>query len=519
MANIVKLSHRVALLVARRQPSVNLCINFQTLFRPKNILDTNLHPLQLNCLPSNLIIKSFKSTESKKGRLDEKPTRRRFSPEEDQKLLDHINVHGSHRNSLKHIAVVLDRTCNSVRSRCQKLQCSNECETQSGPKEWDYADEKKLVDYIFKLKKIKTNNLQSLIDIKSTEFKGIAPDLERSAMYLYNHWKKLIAPCLELQMEDLATSKTLKKDVLKIVERKHEKTIALKGYSDEDKKFIIKQVELKGDVHKTWIFIGNKLGKTAKAVRYFYLHNILRSPTVVGPFSSEEDEIILRHVEVNGRTMNTFDDLAKELGRSSPESISVRHKKLMSKNEFETNAKPKEWALEEDKSLISHIFNIKEIKANNVLSLENVKLVEFTAVATELKRSSSSCYSRWMTHIVPLLKTHLKKLPLTHEWKKQLLSYIVQNEIKHKKEMDIDQILRQITPGQTSISLIRFLDSLKKESVDGVMKPSKLPLCDLASKRIQEQRPDDPSFNENHKGEQKRLEWCQDVISHYKTLI
>ena len=34
-----------------------------------------------------------------------------------------------------------------------------------------------------------------------------------------------------------------------------------------------------------------------------------------------------------------------------------------------------------------------------------------------------------------------------------------------------------------------------------------------------EQRPDDPLYNENYKGEQNRLEWCQDVISYYKTLI
>ena len=57
------------------------------------------------------------------------------------------------------------------------------------------------------------------------------------------------------------------------------------------------------------------------------------------------------------------------------------------------------------------------------------------------------------------------------------------------------------------------------ETVKGVKKQSKLPLCDLASKRFKEQDPKNPLFNENHKGEQKRLEWCQDIISYYKTLI
>ena len=110
------------------------------------------------------------------------------------------------------------------------------------------------------------------------------------------------------------------------------------------------------------------------------------------------------------------------------------------------------------------------------------------------------------------------KLPMTNDWKKDVLSHIVNKNIKNKKEMDIDQILKEVAPGQTSASLLQYLDRLKREAVNGVMKSSKLPLCDLASKRLKEQRPDDPLFNENHKGEQKRLEWCQDVISHYKSL-
>ena len=57
------------------------------------------------------------------------------------------------------------------------------------------------------------------------------------------------------------------------------------------------------------------------------------------------------------------------------------------------------------------------------------------------------------------------------------------------------------------------------ETVNGVIKQSNLPQCDLASKRLKEQSPSDPLFNENHKSEQKRLKWCEDVISYYKTLI
>ena len=124
-----------------------------------------------------------------------------------------------------------------------------------------------------------------------------------------------------------------------------------------------------------------------------------------------------------------------------------------------------------------------------------------------------------MQHIAPTLKTHLRKLPLTNDWKEDVLLHIVNDNIKHKKEMDIDQVLEEIAPRQTSKSLLLYLDRLTRETVNGVKKQSKLPLCDLASKRFKEQDPSSSLFNKNHKGEQKRLEWCEDVISNYKRLI
>ena len=198
-------------------------------------------------------------------------------------------------------------------------------------------------------------------------------------------------------------------------------------------------------------------------VRNFYYNYILKTPKVKGSFTPGEDEMILRHVKENGTTQKSFRDLAKELGRGSFTSVKYRYNKLVSSNELEINANPKAWVLDEDKSLIDHIINIIEIKAGIASSLENVKQSEFIAVATQLKRSSSSCYGRWMRQIAPTLKTHLKKLPMTNDWRKDVLLHIVNNNIKHKREMDIDNILKEVAPGQTSRSMIVYLDGLKKE--------------------------------------------------------
>ena len=144
---------------------------------------------------------------------------------------------------------------------------------------------------------------------------------------------------------------------------------------------------------------------------------------------------------------------------------------------------------------------------------------DFTDIGKEIKRSSGSCWSRWLDKIVPTLKTCIMQLPMTNDWKKDLLHHIVQSKVKTMKELDIEFILKEIAPAQTSISLLGHLKMLQKETINGVQKQSKLPLFDLASKRLIEKSPSNPIFNENHKNEQKRQEWSTTIIAYYKRLI
>ena len=77
---------------------------------------------------------------------------RHFSPEEDQKLREHVRVNVKTKKSLKIIALILESSLNSVQKRCQKLFSGNEYDTVNGVKtDWVYAEDGKLVNYIFKL--------------------------------------------------------------------------------------------------------------------------------------------------------------------------------------------------------------------------------------------------------------------------------------------------------------------------------------------------------------------------------
>jgi len=443
-----------------------------------------------------------------------------YSKEEDEKLLEHINKHGKDSNSLESFAKEFGRSFYSIRSRIWRLESANEYETNNEPRAWEFEEDEKLLNYIFKLKSIKSANIASIKDATRKDFEEIAKEFKRSTNSVYYHWIEFVIPCLKPHMKQLASSTNLKKDVLTLIEEGHVKTTTLKGYSEADDKYIIQQVKKYGYERETFVKIAKKLGKkNPYNVKRYYDYHLSQTTKVKGPFSQEEDEKILNYIKVHGKSNKSFQDITNELGRGSPSSVQKRHDKLVSENEFEINAIRKNWELDEDQKLIDHIIKLKNIKEDSCDQLEQVKQNDFIDIGKELKRSSSSCYTRWMIQIVPTLKSCILKLPMTPDWKKDLLHHIVKNKVKNKKELDIQFILKEVAPAQTSTSLIAYLDNLKRERIDGVLKQSKLPLCELTSKRLIEKSPINPIFNEDHNGEQKRQEWGKIIFAYYKKLI
>ena len=111
MINIRYLLHRGGLLVTRQPLHSGSFDQAQSLIRPKNVLGSTFHLFEPNCLPSNSILKAFKSTEATKGNIDENSTPRRYrkySLEDDQKLLEHVKLYGKSKDSLQRVGVVLD---------------------------------------------------------------------------------------------------------------------------------------------------------------------------------------------------------------------------------------------------------------------------------------------------------------------------------------------------------------------------------------------------------------------------
>ena len=173
------------------------------------------------------------------------------------------------------------------------------------------------------------------------------------------------------------------------------------------------------------------------------------------------------------------------------------------------------WTLEEDETLIRYILKLKGTKNKHDINwIENILAKEYLECAKALKKSNKSCYDHWMQVIAPVLKTHSLGLPSNGDWKLKMMSYIVENKIKHEKEVDSDLLLDKIAPGQTKGSLLQFERSL---GTFGRRRDTRreLPLYQIVKNKLREQSQNNPCFNKNHKGEEKRLKSANDIIDIY----
>ena len=170
---------------------------------------------------SQYVTKLKKSTDAKNNSsilLVDKTKGQRYSKEEDKKLLDHVNEYGKSSSSLKLFSKDFGRSFNSISDRLRKLESANEYDTNHEPREWKFEEDEKLVNYVFKLKSIKSTSITSIKDTTLKDFEDFAKEFKRSTKSVYLHWLEFVIPCLKPHMKHLASTTDFKKDVLRLIE-------------------------------------------------------------------------------------------------------------------------------------------------------------------------------------------------------------------------------------------------------------------------------------------------------------
>merc|ERR1712150_150861 len=225
---------------------------------------------------------------------------------------------------------------------------------------------------------------------------------------------------------------------------------------------------------------------------------------------------ILSFVEKNGKDKNSIKNLTKQLGRGSWKAVLHRHEKLVSNNVRNR----KKWELFEEEELMKAIFNIKEINPSDWTSLETVVPSDFNDVSEKIQRTIGSCVRHWNLVLLPILKTHLKGSPLSAEWKKDFMLYVIKHKIRHPKELDLGLIVEDVCPGQTrqSVSSYAAISVTHYKNRRNIAENLKnLQLYEIMNIQMNDESPKSPLFNE--KRMEKDLQRKNDIVDLYKSMI
>ena len=131
-----------------------------------------------------------------------------------------------------------------------------------------------------------------------------------------------------------------------------------KRFTEDEDKMIIRFVKKNGDGKSTWEKLAIKLGRndrnSANNLQARYDLLLVKDNIVTGPFTEEEDRIILNNVEKYGDTLQTFKELCKRFSRHHHQTIRNRFELLQNMPSEPSGA----WNVSQDQMLIEHIFQV-----------------------------------------------------------------------------------------------------------------------------------------------------------------
>ena len=148
--------------------------------------------------------------------------------------------------------------------------------------------------------------------------------------------------------------------------------------------------------------------------------------------------------------------------------------------------------------------------------LHSLTMIDCVGISKELKRSRTSCLSRWKRCLLPILKTHELGLHQSLAWKKDVMMYLTDEEVESLKDDDYNQLVQDVCPGQTTKSLQRFIYDIRRTTVEGKQIMSKEPLHELASKSIR--NPGNNSFLRSETMAQKKCDHACSIVKMYEDL-
>jgi hypothetical protein len=101
-------------------------------------------------------------------------------------------------------------------------------------------------------------------------------------------------------------------------------------------------------------------------------------------------------------------------------------------------------------------------------------------------------------------------LPQGVEWMNNILDYITENKFITVKQIPYNQVVNEICPGQTSMSVQNFANGLSQEWKDGKNVRSNAPINDICAKRLEE--PSSSSYLGNEEKTNHKLNYAKEIL-------
>ena len=123
----------------------------------------------------------------------------KFSPQEDQTILNYVEKYGCSKNSIDNVTILLGRGSPSAISLRLSILSS---EGLQQPKQWTLEDDAILVKFIVKSFWDKNSN-EPPEQIKPNDFENLTLEIQRSRRSVYNHYYENVLPILKTHTKGL----------------------------------------------------------------------------------------------------------------------------------------------------------------------------------------------------------------------------------------------------------------------------------------------------------------------------
>jgi len=206
------------------------------------------------------------------------------------------------------------------------------------------------------------------------------------------------------------------------------------------------------------IYLSQGLGRERHYADVFtYAIQILKTQNK-GPFTPEEDRIIIEEIKKNGDLPSTWKEICLMLKRNVKFYCNIHNRY---KNVLSVSKKSGSWAFEEDKLLLEHLF-----QGCGILSIDKVKSIkseDFNNIK-HINRPLKNISEHWSERIKPILLSYHCGTLRTYS-RRKFLSYIMKTGIEYTQDINWEEVLKHF-PCETRRSLDSSLRPIRSNKED-----------------------------------------------------